>query len=923
MTKHRIFCFLLFCSFPPVFLPSSHAAVTIKVADASGSPVFNALVTVADESDTTRIGKSLTDKNGLCMINPSGVGVRESAPQPFALGQNYPNPFNPETAIPFMLSHDGYVTLTIFNALGQHVRTLVKEWMPAGSHSAVWEGLDDQGFGVGAGIYIYVLRFGREQIAKKMLLLDGHGGRAAGGIPRAGMLLKPSAETYAVRIIGLDIDTYEKTGNLLTDGNTYEYIVTRKPHPEDIIFPGAGVSGTPVSDEWRIAAFAMITDKLNTIKSLYGVALHEQLARFLAEQPEFEISGYSAGGVWGRFTDGRLIVFDANVENIEAIPAPAQKPSNATIAPDAGKTAKPAAYSWTDIPQSKKIGLYRSHAEASGWLSNIKLFVEQPKDENGNRIYSYQVEGGESDNASVEAMMNLPSDLTVFALHSHGSDMAVNRLLDRVYSVYTTTPCTVANEFRYSFLLNSEQLVYYHPIKNESSSWADIISYTDQLYHYAFTASFVENYWAKLHRFEETKTFVYFNTCSAMSPQGRPIVDAVFRAGASLFAGWTYRSLNQIGPATASYIFDRLLGSNMHPDTMNDPHRPFSWDTLHDEMISLGYGKIYDDKYGEDKQGDARFSWLIMEPARNSPFKQLAPSIKNMEVNEKIGTDEQAELTIYGTFGSTQGEVFIKKEDFAASPLSIKEWAKDKIVCYLEPDDYGDVSVKVNSNRSNLRALSKWKGKIYFTAVMNPLVPQRSCTLQDKVTWDMELRADIAPYRDNKPEEQPSYHLVDFLPARKSTTTYESSGSQVFDTENGPVAMYTWSGSGQLGINDPRDNSISHLYFRLTSAKNVKMAIHFQGKAGSKIISMYSQKPMDFLIDTALPDLYKLYDEVSIPQYYINWTFNDTWSFPPVNKTVTYDKYFGVAGASNAPVTIKWDEMHAANPPRDDQYHGK
>ncbi|MHB9029830.1 MAG: FlgD immunoglobulin-like domain containing protein, partial [Candidatus Latescibacterota bacterium] len=640
MRRNRILCSLLISLF--FLASSSRGAITIKVSDTSGSPVFNSLVTITNESDTTRTFHSLTDRNGICTINITGVGIYENVPQPYALGQNYPNPFNPATVIPFTLSRDGEVKLVIFNALGQNVRTLVNGRLSAGSHTAVWDGTDDNGFGAGSGIYIYELSSGRERHSKKMLLMDGHGGKAAASNPpRDGMLFKPAADTYAMKIIGLDIETYEKAGNALSDGAVYEYAVTRKTVVTDIALPGAGVSGTPVSDDQRKAAFNTITVKLNAIQTLPDSVHHKQLALFLAEQPEMEISGYGAGGAWGRFTDGRMVVFDGNVEAEDMAKitgAAMSKPADASIATGAARTAVASGSSWTDIPQTSHIGLYRSHEERSGWLTNIKLFVEQPVDENANRIYSYQVDDV-SNNASVEAFMNLPGDLTVFALHAHGSDMAINRSLEYVYSVYTTTPVTPWNEIAYWNLLTTGQLVYYHPIK--PANWTDIITYTDSFYHYAFTASFVENYWTKMRKFENARTFVYFNTCSAMSLKGRPIVDAIIRAGASLFAGWTYRSFGQSGPPTASYIFDRLLGSNLYPDTMDDPHRPFSWDTLKEEMISLGFGKYYDGKYGKDKTGDAQYSWLLFEPASGCPFKLLAPSIKYMDVDEKTGTDDQ------------------------------------------------------------------------------------------------------------------------------------------------------------------------------------------------------------------------------------------------------------------------------------------
>ncbi|MBN1291586.1 MAG: T9SS type A sorting domain-containing protein [Candidatus Latescibacteria bacterium] len=913
MSKNRIIYLLFFCFFLLISFHSSFAVVSVKVSDTSGSPVANALVTLTKESDPTLNYNASTDKNGLCTININGTAIEEKEPQSFALGQNYPNPFNPTTVIPFSLAQDGEVKLVIYNALGQNARTLVDGWFSAGVHTVVWDGRDDNGSGVGSGIYIYVLNCGNERQSKKMLLIDGHSGKTtAGTFSWERTFFKPSveADTYTVKIACFDIEPYEQAGNLLSDDNTYEYVVTRKEETNDIILTGVGMTGTPVSDDQRKAVFSKITLTLNNLIDIPDSVRFGHLALFLAEQPEIEIAGYDVGGVWARFTDGRLIIFDANVEAEDLIPVSTEsemKIATSSNETETSRSAIQASSSWTDIPESKRICLYRNPNESSEWLNNVKLYVEQPTDENGNRIYSYTVDGGIKD-ASVEAFMNIPGDCAVFALHTHGSNRAYNRSWEPEYALYTTTPVTLPNEIKYWDLLKTGQLVYYHPVFFENL--AGVIIFTDQYYHYAISTSFIENYWVKSKRFETAKTFVYFNVCSSFSEKSSKMVKAIYSSGASLYAGWTYRALGHDGPATASYIFDRLLGSNMWGPTMNDPHRPFSWDTLHDEMISLGYGKSYDDKYGKDKEGDAQYSWLKLEPAPNSPFKLLAPSIKYMDVDEKTETDEQPELTIYGTFGDTQGEVFIKKESVSSSsPLTIKEWNKDKIICYLQKDDYGDVSVKVNGNRSNLRSLSKWKGKVEFTVIPNPTVPnQTSCTLQDQVTWDLKLiRADVAPYRERKPEEKPASREVRFLPTRESTTTYTSSGSQVIQAKDGPVTVFSWSGNGTLKINDSREENTSRLAYTLdTGTKIAKMDILFLGKLGTKIIGANNnQTSSNQQINTSLSMLWGLYDEASSPNYRIYSPFDDSWNILPGEKKITVTQYTGVAGLANAPVKVK------------------
>ena len=89
-----------------------------------------------------------------------------------ALAQNFPNPFNPETTIRFDLSEAAQVTLTVYDATGQTVRTLVDgEHLSAGTFSRVWDGLNRNGQAVGSGVYFYEIRAGSFNSMKKMTLV--------------------------------------------------------------------------------------------------------------------------------------------------------------------------------------------------------------------------------------------------------------------------------------------------------------------------------------------------------------------------------------------------------------------------------------------------------------------------------------------------------------------------------------------------------------------------------------------------------------------------------------------------------------------------------------------------------------------------------------------------------------------------------
>jgi hypothetical protein len=94
-------------------------------------------------------------------VDPGGATI----PATVRLEQNFPNPFNPTTTIRYSVPHGVYVTLTIFNILGQQVATLVNETHEAGFHYVKFDGS-----GLASGVYFYRLQAG-EYVASKRLIL--------------------------------------------------------------------------------------------------------------------------------------------------------------------------------------------------------------------------------------------------------------------------------------------------------------------------------------------------------------------------------------------------------------------------------------------------------------------------------------------------------------------------------------------------------------------------------------------------------------------------------------------------------------------------------------------------------------------------------------------------------------------------------
>lgn len=98
------------------------------------------------------------------------AGAGPVVPQRFALHPATPNPFNPGTTIAFDLERYAAVRLEILNLLGQPVRVLVDGERAAGQHLARWDGTDDAGRAVGAGVYFHRLTAAGHSAVGKMTL---------------------------------------------------------------------------------------------------------------------------------------------------------------------------------------------------------------------------------------------------------------------------------------------------------------------------------------------------------------------------------------------------------------------------------------------------------------------------------------------------------------------------------------------------------------------------------------------------------------------------------------------------------------------------------------------------------------------------------------------------------------------------------
>ncbi len=98
------------------------------------------------------------------------VSDESSLPTSFTLDQNFPNPFRTRTTVRYTLAERADVQLTIYNMLGQRIRTLVSEEQAAGVQSVVWDGHGTSGR-LAAGVYLVRLQAGAFTETRRMVLL--------------------------------------------------------------------------------------------------------------------------------------------------------------------------------------------------------------------------------------------------------------------------------------------------------------------------------------------------------------------------------------------------------------------------------------------------------------------------------------------------------------------------------------------------------------------------------------------------------------------------------------------------------------------------------------------------------------------------------------------------------------------------------
>lgn len=155
--------------------PGNGMKVNMHKADVSNSRVSNGITLSFNGSNitVTIFANSRVDAFRIIPdVESSVVGVENPVTgDRFALGIGSPNPVQSETVIPFAVASASNVTIEIFDALGNKVKTLVNNFYAPGAHSAMWDGRDASGKEVTSGVYTYRMTAGSHSFTQKLVVV--------------------------------------------------------------------------------------------------------------------------------------------------------------------------------------------------------------------------------------------------------------------------------------------------------------------------------------------------------------------------------------------------------------------------------------------------------------------------------------------------------------------------------------------------------------------------------------------------------------------------------------------------------------------------------------------------------------------------------------------------------------------------------
>ncbi len=565
--------------------------------------------------------------------------------------------------------------------------------------------------------------------------------------------------------------TIEKEGNITLEAE--KSLSSESDNTFDFTLKGFE---TLLSPAIRILVLDSIESKLNQMPGDDYEAENQMMLEFLLSLDEIEdVTLAESGSFWASFIDGKIIYIASSRYPLEDDTI-TKATSNNTFEP----TSNAADYN-NYLPSRKPDNL---KVDGSGMLPSSKNFRlldgvgsfysktnPIPKLRSMLSSKGYTDAGGA---ATLESLRNVSGD-GIFYFRTHGEEAPAASGLE-IYGLWTASPVDEDAELENAALsedLAASRIIYMFFQTAWYQEFESLYSH-----HYGITHLFIRE-----HMSFAPNALVYIDACNSSTL-------GFFRnsfVGASVFIGWDRQALYTKIQTTSQYVFDRLLGANLH-DIPDPKQRPFAYTDLPSDP-DFGPNQKYG--YSQSKRGTiANLGFFSLK----DDFTMLAPSIKNLEIDEVNET-----MDINGTFGTDPGDgnrtVLIGDRNVVPD-----KWTKDKIFVDLKPEDVGDVVVKINDIESNKVPLTSWKGEFIYTyKTLNPALTQ-------EVNLSIHFRGDVHPYRD-LPGNPLQYINTDIIAARDSKGTWKYSGRE----DAGDDCTFTeMSGGDSLQWSEPGNASDWH-----------------------------------------------------------------------------------------------------------------
>ncbi len=473
------FVLALLLAVSPANVRAQSFIVSGKLTSASG-PVRNALVTFADNGNSSLKYTAVTDSNGV--FDLSGITAVKSVgqlPAAFKLEQNYPNPFSSKTAISYQLDKQSDVHVTIYDVLGRVVRNYTLGVQDAGVHGIIWNGRNGFGQRVAPGVYFYMLKVRGQTQVRKMVY--GFGPTRA-AVSLSGLIPSSTARSGIEPDIPLKSESF--TVQIVNTDSTSPLIV---PQQVSDVSVGSDTSLNFTASVDTAGSVTVYADSTHQLIEGFGAANTVNWDVGNLTNAEVTEAYDTADGDLG-FTIMRLRIAPDSSQFSASIPS-------AKLAASYG--AKIIASPWTPPYWMKTndsmAGGYVIHKDYAAYAGHLAAFADTMQT-GGVKIYAISVQNEPDAHVNYESCFWTPADIDTF-MHSYAPMVGVpvfmpeSESYDTSYSNPTLRDSVAcantafvgghiygASPFVYSLALKKGKQVWMTEIFNGNSNWSGNLS---------------------------------------------------------------------------------------------------------------------------------------------------------------------------------------------------------------------------------------------------------------------------------------------------------------------------------------------------------------------------------------------------------------------------------------------------------------